>query len=76
MQKDSMKTLWSHNLTVIYHCECRSHNLNKWDLYEDLYYIIDYARNNAVPDEVRINYWQIFETNNLNAKTGYAIPQQ
>ncbi|XP_078379288.1 cohesin subunit SA-2-like isoform X3 [Oculina patagonica] len=30
----------------------KSHNLNKWDLYDDLSYIINYAANNTVPDEI------------------------
>ena len=37
---------------MLYFLSLRSHNLNKWDLYDDLSYIIDYATNNAVPDEV------------------------
>lgn len=30
----------------------KSHNLNKWDLYDDLSYIINYSANNNVPDEI------------------------
>ena len=37
---------------LVSHGVCRSHNLNKWDLYDDLSYIISYATKNSVPDEV------------------------
>lgn len=30
----------------------KSHNLNKWDLYDDLSYIIDYSAKHTVPDEI------------------------
>ena len=37
---------------VCFECVFRSHNLNKWDLSDDLSYIINYSANNNVPDEV------------------------
>ena len=33
---------------------CRSHNLNKWDLHDDLSHIVNYASKRVVPDEVNV----------------------
>ena len=41
------------NDTVISIC-CRSHNLNKWDLHDDLSHIVNYASKRVVPDEVNV----------------------
>ena len=43
------------NVIVLVTCVsicCRSHNLNKWDLHDDLSHIINHASKRVVPDEV------------------------
>lgn len=37
MQKDSMKTLWSHNLTVIYHCDYADHTISTNGIFMMIY---------------------------------------